>query len=293
MANTTFSPKIFAKETIRIFNQKNVFQRYANTDYSGELQKAGDSVMVQIAPTLTFTASSITSPGATDFTTGTWPGGTITATDFVLTSENLVINKYVEKRFVLKDFELKQSNLNLEEKVATQVSVALANLLDSDFRDQILVTDVATIPTANKLYSWSPKSDVSKTTIYGYIEEMRVALANQNVTDNLVLFLCPKHYSALLQSGLLDAHEKGFDVRTSGDFRMLWNVKVVQTNALTASFEMIMMAEWCVNYVTQITDTKITEGADGFYKNLLYTVVWWAKIFSPSAKGIAIFYASA
>lgn len=294
MSNTTFSPKIFSKELIRIYDQKNVFANYVNRAYTGELKQAGDSVHVQTAPTLTFTASSITGAGGSTFATGTWPGGAITAEDFAITAENLVINKYTEKRLKISNFEMVQSNIELETMLATRAAVGINNLMDTQIRDQILVTDIATIPVANKLYSGSPKADVSKTTIYGYIEEMRVALANQNVTSDLVLFLCPKHFSALLQSGLFDNSNAGLEQRQNGvNMRLLGNIKVVETPALTASFEMIMMQEATVNFVTQITDTKLVQADDGFYWNLMFQVVWGGKIFTEPAKGICVFYASA
>lgn len=294
MANTTFSPKIFSKELLRIYDQKNVFAQYVNRDYEWELKQAGDSVHVQVAPTLTFTASAITGAGATTFTTGVWPGGVIASEDFIITSENLVINKYTEKRLIIKNFEMTQSNIDLEWMLAKRGAVGLKNLMDSQIRDQILVTDIAVIPAGNKLYSGAPKADVSKTTIYGYIEEMRVALANLNVTEDLVLFLCPKHFSALLQSNIFDNSNAGLEQRQNGiNMRMLWNIKVVETPALTASFEMIMFQEQTVNFVTQITETALVKATDGLYWNLMFQVVWGGKIFTESAKGICVFYASA
>lgn len=294
MANTTFSPKIFSKELIRIYDNKNVFANYVNRAYTGELRQAGDSVHVQTAPTLTFSASSITGAGGSTFATGTWPGGVITSEDFAITAENLVINKYTEKRLIIKNFEMAQTNINLETMLAERAAVGINNLMDTQIRDQILVTDIATIPSANKLYSGAPKADVSKTTIYGYIEEMRVALAAYNVTDNLVLFLCPKHFSALLQSGLFDNSNAGLEQRQNGvNMRLLGNIKVIETPALTASFEMIMMQEATVNFVTQITETELIKATDGLYWNLMFQVVWGGKIFTEPAKGICVFYASA
>ena len=293
MANTTFSPHLFSNKVLRKFDQINKFYDYANTAYTGEIKRFGDSIHVQTAPTLSFTASSITGAAATTFATGTWPGGVIAATDFTMVGENLVINKYYEYRTKFSVFEMTQSGVDLEAVCASRYDVAYADLMDTQFRDQILTVDTATIPTNNKLYSGAPKADVSKTTIYGYIEEMRVALANLNVTENLVLFLCPKHYSALLQSGVFDNSDSGFAARKVGAFGMLGNVKVIMTPQLTASFEMIMLQDQTVNFVTQINETDLVKAPDGFYYNFLATAVWGGKIFTEMAKGVCIFYASA
>jgi hypothetical protein len=292
MANTTFSGVVFSSMLETKRDLKNVFMRYANTEKE-KLLTFGDSIPVQTAPTLTFSSSSITSPGASTFTTGTGPGGVISATDFVVTGETIVINKYFEYRSKITDFEVKQSKVSLEQMLAERFKVAYSDLMDAQIRDCILVQDVATIPAANKLYSGAPKSDVSKTTIYGYIEEMRVQLANQNVTENLVLFVSPTNFSRLIQSGLLDANDNGLDARISGRFRMLGGVKVVETPALTASFEMIMMEDKLVNFVEQINDTALTRATDGFYSNYMMTSVWATKLLTEAAKGVVIFYASA
>lgn len=294
---TTFSPVLFSAETVKIFDRDTVFMAYADRsfDRSTKIKSTGDSVHVQTAPSYTFTASSITSPGATTYQTGTWPGGVISATASVFTGEKLVINKYLEFRTTLTEFEVTQSNLPLETICAQRFAVAYQQLMDDQFRDQILVTDVATIPTANKLYSGAPKADVSKTTIFGYIEEMRVQLVNATggSAAGAILFLCPKHYSALLQSGVMDNSDMGLAGRKTGRIGTMSGLTIVETTGLTASFEMILMSPNTVNFVEQMVNTKTAEATDGFYMSLMTTAVWGGKIFAERAKGIVIFYASA
>lgn len=294
---TTFSPVLFSAETVKIFDRDTVFMAYADRsfDRSTKIKSTGDSVHVQTAPSYTFTASAITSPGAATYTTGTWPGGVISATASVFTGEKLVINKYLEFRTTLTEFEVTQSNLPLETICAQRFAVAYQQLMDDQFRDQILVTDVATIPAGNKLYSGGPKNDVSKTTIFGYIEEMRVQLVNSTGTSaaGAVLFLCPKHYSALLQSGVMDNSDLGLAGRRTGRIGMMSGLTIVETSNLTASFEMILMSANTVNFVEQMVNTKTAEATDGFYMSLMTTCVWGGKIFTERAKGIVIFYASA
>lgn len=155
-----------------------------------------------------------------------------------------------------------QENIDLEAMIANRAAVGIKNLLDTEFRDLVLVTDIAQIPAANKLYSASPKNDVSKTTIFGYIEEMRVALENQNVTENLVLFAPTQYVSYLLQSNLLDNSDDGLADRKNGRFKMISGITVVSTPSLNASGEMIMLQDQTVNFVTQITDTEVVKAAD-------------------------------
>lgn len=282
MANTILSPVIFAKEVIRNRDIKNVFYSYTNSDYTGELKKSGDTVTVQTLPTLSFTATAIT--GAGTGTVGTWPGNAITATDFVITNENLVINQYAPLRITLRDIETTQSNLSLEEQVASRFAEAEARLFDEQVRDQILVTQLADIPAENIL----PAITESATTVYPAFEALKVALAKQNVTENLVAFVSPQFASYIRQSGLLDASDLGLVVRTKGYMGMLAGVKVVETNALTASKEVIMMQEGAVNMVVQLNNYDVRQADDGFYDNLIAEIIWGLKIFGENAKAIAI-----
>lgn len=279
MPNAIITPAIFAKEVIRKRDRKNVFFMHVNRDYEGEIKNAGDTVRVQTLPTLTFTASAITGAGdVTNADVGTGPGGVITATDFNITLENLVINKYAPLRVTLTKHQMAQSNLSLEQKVASRFTEAEARLLDEQIRDQILVTQVADIPAGNKINSTTPVT-LTKANIFEEIEKMRVALAENNVEDNLRLFVSPSAQSLLIQSNILDNSDTGVETRFKGYIGMISGVRVYATNALTASKEMIMMAEGAVNAVVQLNDYKITEGTDGFYSNLLAEIVWGIKIF--------------
>lgn len=288
--NTIITPAIFEKEVIMNRDQKNVFLVHTNREYEGSIKAAGDTVRVQTLPTLTFTASSITGAGdVSNGDVGTGPGGVISATDFTITLENLVIDKYSPLRVTLTKHQITQSNLSLEEAVASRFAEAEARLFDTQVRDQILVTQVANIPAANKINSASPIT-LTKTNVFEEIEKMRVALAEQNVTDNLCLFVSPSAQSLLLQSGVLDASDVGANTRFKGYIGMISGVRIYVTNSLTASKEMIMMAEGAVNMVVQLNDYKVSEATDGFYFNLLAEIVWGLKIFGENAKAISINY---
>jgi hypothetical protein len=290
MPNTIISPAIFSREVIRNRDRKNVFLVHTNREYEGEIKTAGDVVRVQTLPTLSFTAQTITGAGdLTNSDVGTGPGGAITATDFAITLENLVIDKYAPLRVTVTKHQKTQSNLSLETRIASRFAEAEARLFDDQVRDQILVTQVANIPAGNKINSASPIT-LTKTNVYEEIEKMRVALADQNVTENLCLFVSPSAHSLLLQSGMLDGSDLGLETRFKGYIGLVSGVKVYMTTALTASKEMIMMAEGAVNMVVQLNDYKVSEATDGFYYNLLAEIVWGIKIFGENAKAIAINY---
>lgn len=291
MGNLIITPQIFSKEVIRNLDREVILLGHTNRAYEWEIKKAGDTVRVQTLPTLTFTASTIT--WAWDFTNsdvGTWPGGVITASDFAITIENLIINKYTEKRVTLTSLEMTQSNLTLEEKVSSRFAEGMGTLMDNEVRDQILVTQVANIPAANKINSASPVT-LTVANIHTEVMALRTALKKQNVkVSNMRLFVGTDAEALLLQSDYFKGSDFGGELLTNGAIGRIGWVPVYSTTALDASKEMIMMAEGAVNAVVQITETKVTEANDGFYTNVLAQIVWGMKIFGENTKAIAINY---
>jgi len=273
--NTIIRPTIFAKEVVRNRDIKNVFYKYTNSDYTGELKKAWDTVTVQTLPTLSFVSGTAGAP--------------IAASNFTITSENLVINTVKQLAVTLKDVEMTQSNLSLEEKVAERFAEAEARLFDEAVRDQILVTQVANIPASNKLNSGAPLT-LTKANAYSTIEDLVVALAEQNVTENLVAFVAPKAASLIRQSWLLDNSDKWLETRVKWYMWILAWVEIVETNALTASKEIIMMSKGAVNMVVQLNKYDVRQGTDGFYENLIAEIIYGLKIFGENSKACAINY---
>lgn len=268
MANTIIKPTIFAKEVVRNRDIKNVFYPYVNSAFTGELKKAGDTVRVQTLPTLSFASGTAGDP--------------ISASNFTITSESLVIDTVKQLRITLKDIEMTQSNLELEAKVAERFAEAEARLMDEAVRDQILTVQYADVDKISTI------GFLAKANIFGTIESMKVKLAESNVTDNLVLFVAPKAASLLRQSSLLDNNDAGLAVRTKGYLGMISGVKVVETNALTSSKSMILMQDGSVNMVVQLNKYDVRQGTDGFYENLIAEVIYGLKIFNENDRRIVV-----
>ena len=275
MANTVIEPTIFSKEVIRNRDIKNVFYKYTNSDYTGELRQAGDTVTVQTLPTLSFASGTA--------------GAAISATNFTITAENLVIDQTEQLLVTVTNKEMTQSNLELTMAVAGRFAEAEARLFDEAVRDQILVTQVADIPAANKLDSGAPIS-LTPALAYTSILDLSEALDNQNVDEGRICFVSPNFANNLMQSGFLDASDTGLETRFKGFVGMVNGVKIVKTNALTASKEVIMLKEGAVNMVVQLNNFDVRKGDNGFYENVMAEVIYGLKIFGENAKAIAIQY---
>ena len=273
MANTIIKPVLFAKEVERNRDLKTVFYKYANTKFTGELKKAGNTVTVQLLPTLSFA-------------TAATAGDPITATDFVITSVNLLIDKVSNLSVKVKDVEKTQSNLALETKIAERVAEAEARLIDTVVRDLILnATGTELIDDGN-----GGALTVDKTNIFDVIEDAKVKLAENNVTDNLVLFVSPKWASLLRRSGLLDNTDLGLTQRIKGYVGMISGIQIVESNSLTGLDKAIVMEKGAVNFVIQLNEYDVRKATDGFYENLIAEDVYGGKVFSENAKAICIIH---
>ena len=276
MANTVIEPTLFSKEVIRNRDIKNVFYKFTNSDYEGELRQAGDTVTVQTLPTLSFSSGTA--------------GAAISATDFTITSENLVINTVEQLSVRITAKEKVQSNLELTMAVAGRFAEAEARLFDEAVRDQILTVQVGDIPAANKLDSGVPIT-LTPALAYTSVLNLSEALDEQNVgEEGRIMFVSPNFANNLMQSSFLDSTDTGLDARFKGYVGMVNGVKIVKTNALTTSKEAIMLQEGAVNMVVQLNNYDVRKGTDGFYENLIAEVIYGLKIFGENAKAIAIQY---
>jgi len=270
---TIIEPTIFSKEVVRNRDIKNVFYRFTNSDYEGELSQSGDTVTVQTLPTLSFAAGTA--------------GDAIADAGFTITSENLVIDQVQQLSVRITAKDKKQSNLELTKSIAGRFAEAEARLFDEVVRDQILVTQNADIPAANRL----GEITLDASSAYTAILDLCEALDNQNVNeDNRVAFVSPKFANFLMQSSFLDASDVGVMTRFKGYMGMVNGVKIVKTNALTASRDVIMMEEGAVNMVVQLNNYDVRKGTDGFYENLIAEVIYGKQIFGENAKAIALFF---
>lgn len=276
MANTVIEPVLFSKEVIRNRDIKNVFYKFTNSEFTGELRQAGDTVTVQTLPTLSFSSGTA--------------GAAIDATDFTITSENLVIDVVQQLLVRITNKESTQSNLELTVQVAKRFAEAEARLFDTAVRDQILTVQIGDIPAANKLDSGSPLT-LTPAIAYTSILNLSTALDVQNVEEEgRVCMVSPDFANNLMQSSFLDATDLGLETRFKGFIGMVNGVMIVKTNALTASKEVIMMAPGAVNMVVQLNNYDVRKGTDGFFENLLAEVIYGLKIFGENSKAIAVQY---
>lgn len=166
--NTIIVKAMLMKETVRLLDKKLVIAQRANRAFEGELKKQGDTVSVQTFPNIAFA-------------TGGTAGDDITASNFTITSEDLVVDQVAQVNVVIKDWEELRSNLDLQSKVANRLAYALADLYDLYVANKAILGAQTAIATVA----------LSASNVYAEIEKMRVALSALNAFQDAALFVLP------------------------------------------------------------------------------------------------------
>lgn len=173
--------------------------------------------------------------------------------------------------------------------IADNLTTAEGILMDTYVRDLILVDKVAAIPTANKINVSVPIT-ISTSNVIAAFSAMVVQLDIQNATDDRVLFISPATAGVYFQSGLLVNTDDGLSQIQKGYLATYRGVKIIQTNALTASNEMIMMQVGSVNVVSERYALETRDGVDGKYFNLIQELVYGGNIFTTNLVNVVINY---
>lgn len=264
--NTTILVDLLQKETIRLLDEKLVVTPRANRDYEGQLQQQGDTVRVQTFPNVTYSS-------------GTTAGADITESSFTVTSETLQADKLAQLNIPVADIEQIQANIDLFSKLADRIAFAMAKV----YEQFVIYTAVAGAGTT--LYSTGAVT-ISKSNIHQYIEEMRVALSENNFMDDAALFVTPNVASLIRQSSLFDGFREGLDVRRNGFVGRMSGFQIFESNLIPAN-KMLALGRNCVHFVEQMGKTDFRLAPNGFRTQVISEIIYGWKVFTENAKGIA------
>lgn len=272
MSVTIIKKDLLMKETLRNLDKNFVIFPWANTKYEGEIKKQGDTVSVQLMPSVTFA-------------TGT-AGTDIADSGFTITSENLVVDQVKQLRISVKDLDEVQSNLDLHTKIAQRIAVA-----ESDLVDQFIASfyNNANIPAGNKLYSGAAVT-LTKSNIHDYLEEMRARMGINNVKGELALFVDPARASLIRLSPLFDGYREGLSLREGGVAEngyvgKLAGFKIYESNNTPAN-RMLAMGRDSIHFASQMTKMDVRQSPTGFYDNIICELVYGGKVFTETGKSI-------
>lgn len=283
-----FADNIVKREVSRLRQQKTVFLPFTNQDASVEILGKVAIAYFPVMTNITLAASAIS--GTSGTTIGTGPGQAITNSPTTFSVEPLKLEKYAPYRTTFTDFDIKHSKVPLEMSLADNLTTAEGVIIDNYVRDVILVDKVATIPAANKVNSGAPIT-LSTSNVIAAFSDLVVALDKQNTPqEGRVLFISPAAAGIFFQANLFASTDSGLDQIQKGYLGSYRGVKILQTNALTASNEMIMMATGAVHFAFETYALETVGATDGKYNNFIYELVYGGTVLTTNATNIAINY---
>lgn len=215
MANTIITVALLQKEVNRILDKSASIYPIANQAFTGELKQSWNTVTVQNLPSF-------------NVDLGQTAGNDITAEDWAITSEDMVVDQVFTKNLKIKDLEEIQSNLDLRSKLAWRIAEASARSYD-----QYVASLSKNALTANKLVNGSPATETTSTAPTT-LDSIVQALEEQNVSVgwNVTCFINPAFKALLLGSNVVSWFDRGLDYRLKWEIWTYWGMRLVMTNNL-------------------------------------------------------------
>jgi hypothetical protein len=256
--NSFFMPAIYSKKVQNFFRKASVVEAITNTDYTGEISAAGDTVNIIIEPTVAVAA----------YTRGLQLS-TTKLTDQELT---MVIDKANYFQFKVDDIEDKMSHVNWQATASGAAAYALKNAFDSEILtyisgavsttgpDLVYGADDATAGTLEDIDAPATESvrigytAATMTDPLDLIARMARLLDDQNVPEEGRWFVAsPEFYEVLsksssrllsvdynagqgsIRNGLVSSGKlRGFDMYRSNNMPAGTNAKIVLAGHISA-----------------------------------------------------------
>jgi hypothetical protein len=193
-----YVPLIFAKKTLRRFYEKSIYPMVANTDYEGEIKKAGDQVIIRKAPDIAIKNYTI--------------GGTLDYEVPEQANEVLDINKAKAYAFRIDDIDAVASDLALMNLFTENAAKKMEVKIDTDCllewstgadAKNMGSTAGAISGNINLGVTGTPATIDNKGTnsnAVDFLLDMELAIREQNVTEDMWAVV-PNWYCSSMKAG--------------------------------------------------------------------------------------------
>ncbi len=270
-ANTIIKENLLAAEAVRLLDNTFVIAPFANTMYEWEIKQRGDTVSIETFPNISWASA-------------TTAGEEISASAFVITKDQLVIDQLATFWAKYSSLEDIQANLPLATKIANRMTYGQDELIEKF----IIKTVVEWANSDNIL--WDLWVALTKSTVADAVEATTVALEEQNVKlENAALFVSPKIASLIRGSSYFDAFKEWLDVRRTGLIGRIAGLDVYKSNNIGYKC-MIAMDRDSVHFAAQRTGFSDEKLVGAFSRQVSGEMAYGAKVCTENAKRIALYY---
>jgi hypothetical protein len=274
MANTIIIRDLLLPELLRKLDQEFILKNFVNREFEGDLKKQGASVVVQVAPDITWADRAIANVG-----------DDITATDWAFTDETLTVSQSSNINLKVKHIEDVRSNLNLRTSLAGRMAQGQAAKYDAHIITVALAGVNATNLEGSGILALTPAN------VYENYLLMTTALQEANVDPlkmNVICLVEPKFGALLKRANILDGTDLGLEMRKKGYIGMLDGVKIFTNNTMVGKNKALMFETGdAIHFVEQISDFDTRENPNAFSDNMLGECVYQAKVFTQNSKRLA------
>lgn len=264
--NTNIDIELFSETLLYHLKADTVIRPWASTQFERELKGKGDSVSVQVFPSITFN-------------TGTATGATIPESTYTVTKESIVVDQLKTLNIPIGKYEQFVANYDAISELTREIADGIKQVADT----YIAVTAIAGVHADNNIAT----SALDKNNVFATVEAMKVKLNKANAKMDRALFLSPEVASLLALSGVYDATESGKDDRENGFIRKMSGFRIYESNNLPAG-KIFGMSKGAVHFIEAFVDVDIVKSNSKLASNLLMEYVYEAKVFSTNAKSIVV-----
>ncbi len=267
---SAFIPEIWSQKLNSMLQKECVMLQCVNRNYEGEIKNQGDSVKI-----ITPAAVSIATVGS----------GNITYDELEPTATDLIIDQKKFFAFKINDVAQVQSNADIMEAHLENAKKAIEEVQDS-----YLLSQHASVDTANVVGSDSEPITLDKTTIYSQFVKLALCLKNSNAvsaTKRPWVVINPTIESYLLQSSeFIGAHNVADETLREGAIGRIAGMDVLVSTNLTdvgGKYYVLAGTNDAITFASQLAKIESLRDKDSFSDLIRGLFLYGAKTVQPKA----------
>ena len=267
---SAFIPEIWSQKLNSMLQKECVMLQCVNRNYEGEIKNQGDSVKI-----ITPAAVSIATVGS----------GNITYDELEPTATDLIIDQKKFFAFKINDVAQVQSNADIMEAHLENAKKAIEEVQDS-----YLLSQHASVDTANVVGSDSEPIALDKTTIYSQFVKLALCLKNSNAvsaTKRPWVVINPTIESYLLQSSeFIGAHNVADETLREGAIGRIAGMDVLVSTNLTdvgGKYYVLAGTNDAITFASQLAKIESLRDKDSFSDLIRGLYLYCAKTVQPKA----------
>ncbi len=267
---SAFIPEIWSQKLNSMLQKECVMLQCVNRNYEGEIKNQGDSVKI-----ITPAAVSIATVGS----------GNITYDELEPTATDLIIDQKKFFAFKINDVAQVQSNADIMEAHLENAKKAIEEVQDS-----YLLSQHASVDTANVVGSDSEPITLDKTTIYSQFVKLALCLKNSNAvsaTKRPWVVINPTIESYLLQSSeFIGAHNVADETLREGAIGRIAGMDVLVSTNLTdvgGKYYVLAGTNDAITFASQLAKIESLRDKDSFSDLIRGLYLYGAKTVQPKA----------